>query len=349
MQRLIKIRVLFIFLVVLFCANTGMSQDLQQQKQHLRNRISEIDAKLNSSPTADEYNKLIKEREKLVAEIKDIETKLMADVEAMKKINAVKKAYNDGNNAYKLGQYQQAVTSYDKAISMDSTFFKAYYGKGLALKKLRKYAEATKAYQGAIRQNPSYSLAYIALGKIFSQRGMPDKAIETYTKAIEYDPTSAKLCYELGAVYQNRKKNYKKAVENFTKATQINPEYDLAFYSLGVSLTELNRLDEAVVALENALAVTKRKRWADPHYRLSVVFNKKGNFSKALKSAEQALAIKKNFAPAAYEAGKACKSLGRFNAAIGYFDIVAKDRQWRRTAEYEIDLIKNRDKYGGNN
>ncbi|MCH7673642.1 hypothetical protein IH879_01655, partial [candidate division KSB1 bacterium] len=52
--------------------------------------------------------------------------------------------------------------------------------------------------------------------------------------------------------------------------------------------------------------------------------------------------------PAAYEAGKACKELGQFNEAIKYFGISGKSRVWKKTADYEIDLIKNRDKYGSN-
>ncbi len=339
---------LVLSLLILFIG-TGLSQDLNQQKQQKLNQVGQIDTKLKSKITTDEYNTLIKEREKLVAEIKEIDKVIKADVDAMKRINAVKKAFNDGNTARKMGQNEQALEHYNNAISMDSTFYKAHYCKGLTLKKLRKYPEATAAYKAAILQNPSYIDAYVALGIIFDQRGLPDEAIKTYKSAIENDPTSAKSNYLLGAVYQNRKKNYKSAVESFTKATQINPEYELAFYSLGVSLTEISRFDEAIMALENALAVSKREKWADPHYRLASIYNKKGQFTQAKQTAMESLKLKPNWAPAAYEAGKACHKLSQFNEAIRFFEIVAKNRQWRRTAEYEIDAIKNRDKYGGNN
>lgn len=340
---------LFTVLIFFMSANVAASQDLSQQKQQKVIRISEIDNKLNANPSREEYDTLIKERERLVAEVKKIEKELMADVEAMKRINAVKKAYNDGNTALRLGQYTKAIEHYNKALSLDSTFYKAYYGKGFAFGKTRQYKEAAAAYKGAIRHNPTYTDAYVNLGKIYSAKmGLPDKAISTYLAAIERDPASHKAYYELGAVYQNVKKDFRKAVVNFTRAIQIKPDYDLAFFSLGVSLTELAKYNEAIVALENALAFTNRKRWADPHARLAVVYNKKGNCSKALASARSALGIKKNNVLAAYEAGKASKCLGQFNRAISYFQIVAKNRRWKKTAEYEIDLIVNRDKYGGN-
>jgi len=349
MMYLTKFRYLVLAVVCLAFLSAGVlsAQDLNQQKQALIQKIHEIDAKLKDNPTKDEYDELMKEREKVQSEIKVINDKLMSDAEAMKKINAVKKAYNNGLNAYKLGQLQASLGHYNRAIEMDPNFAKAYYGKGLTLKKMRKYKEAIQAYQAAVQHDPNLIIAYIALGKMYSQINQPDYAISTYTTAIKNDPTSHKAYYELGAVYLNKKKNYNKAAENFTRATQINPEYDLAFYSLGVSLIELNRLDEALLALENALSVTKRRKWEAPHYRMAVIYNKQGKHSQARNAAKKALANKRNYAPAAYEAGKASKELGQYNQALSFFQIAAKDRLWKRSAEYEIDLIQNRDKYGG--
>ncbi len=331
---------------LLFNTTTALSQDLNQQKQAKRKQVTEIDAKLKSNPTPEEYEDLIKKREKIVAEIKAIEKIMKSDDATMKKINAVKRAGNAGNSALKLGQLPEALNYYNKAISLDSTFVRAHYGKGLTLKKQRKYKEALAAFQAAIDNDPAYSSAYLALGKTYNQLSQPDEAIAVYNQAIQYDPKDAKMHYMLGEVYQNKKKNYKKASESFQKATQINPAYDKAFYSLGVSLIELGKLDQAVMALENALAVTKKKRWEGPHYRLAAAYNKKSAYSKAKAAAIEALNNKKNYAPAAYEAGKACKELGQFNQAIKYFGIAGKSRVWKKTADYEIDLIKNRDKYG---
>jgi tetratricopeptide (TPR) repeat protein len=285
------------------------------------------------------------EREKVVKEIKDIDQKLMADADAMKKINATKKAFNEALQAYKVGQNQTAVTKCDAAIAIDSTFYQAWYVKGLALKRLRNFNGAIAAYQGAIRQNSGYIEAYDALGTIYRQTSQPDKAIATYTQALENDPSSAKVYYGLGAVYQNNKRDYAKAVENFRKATQFNTEYDLAYYSLGVSLTELGKFNEAIMSLEQALAVTKKKSWPDAHYRLSVAYNKLGNCTQSLSHAETAMAQKKRHGGAAYEAGKASVCLGNEQKALAYFETAKEDKVWKRSAEYEIDLLVNKEKY----
>jgi tetratricopeptide (TPR) repeat protein len=325
----------------------GLGQDLQQEKQAKVNRINEIDAQLKSGLTPDEDAKLREEREKLVEEIKDINKKLQEDVEAQKKMAATGKAFNNGKAAYTQGQYQEALKFFNKALALDSTFSRAYYMKGLTLKKLRKYNDAIEAYQAAIRHNPTYDDAYFALGKIYSAIGKVDDAIATYQKAFENNPTSYKAYYEMGVLYLNKKRNYSKAAEAFRQATQIKPDYGKAFYSLGVSMTELGKYYDAIMALESAVAL--REKWAAPYFRLAVIYNKKGQPVKAKKAAANALKYKRNYAPAAYEAGKASKALGQFTEAINYFKIAAKDRNWRRAAEYEIDLIQNRDKYGGGN
>ena len=74
--------------LLLFSTATILSQDLSQQKQVKLKKVTEIDAKLKSGPSPEEYEDLIQKREKVVAEIKAIDKQLMSDADAMKKINA---------------------------------------------------------------------------------------------------------------------------------------------------------------------------------------------------------------------------------------------------------------------
>ncbi|MCH6560729.1 hypothetical protein IH799_10305, partial [candidate division KSB1 bacterium] len=55
--------------LLLFSTTTILSQDLNQQKQAKLKQVTELDVKLKSGPTAEEYEDLIQKREKIVAEI----------------------------------------------------------------------------------------------------------------------------------------------------------------------------------------------------------------------------------------------------------------------------------------
>ncbi len=71
--------------LLLFSTATILSQDLNQQKQAKLKQVTEIDAKLKSGPSPEEYEDLIQKREKIVAEIKAIDQTLMSDADAMKR------------------------------------------------------------------------------------------------------------------------------------------------------------------------------------------------------------------------------------------------------------------------
>ncbi len=115
MKFFIRITTGLVLIIAFFLFNTttALSQDLNQQKQAKRKQVTEIDAKLKSNPTPEEYEDLIKKREKIVAEIKAIEKIMKSDDATMKKINAVKRAGNAGNSALKLGQLPEAVNYYN--------------------------------------------------------------------------------------------------------------------------------------------------------------------------------------------------------------------------------------------
>ncbi len=337
--------VLPVLAATLLMWSAGFGQDLQQERQELKKQLTEINAKLASAANKAEYDELAAKREAIVAKITDVDAKLKADVNALKKINEVKKLFNDALNAYKLGQYDNAVANADKAIGLDPTFERAYYIKGLALKRQRKFTEAMVAFAGCLEQNPAYSEAAVELGKLHDSTGNPDKAIAVFTTALQNNPQAQKVYYELGRIYLD-KNNFNKAAENFNKATQIDPEYGLAFLSLGVALTELGRTEEALVALDNSIENLSRREKHLGHYRKAAAYNKQGSNRQALTEADQAMQLHKDYAPAAYEGGRALKELGQFNRAVEYFNIASKSRQWKRAADYEIDLIVNRDKYG---
>ena len=64
----------------------------------------------------------------------------------------------------RLGNLEEAVEAYNKAISLKPDYADAYYNLGNALKEQDKLEDAIKAYKKAITLNPKYAEAYINLG-----------------------------------------------------------------------------------------------------------------------------------------------------------------------------------------
>jgi tetratricopeptide (TPR) repeat protein len=256
--------------------------------------------------------------------------------------NEKKRAFNDGNNFIKLGRYDEALIAYDKAINLDSTWGKAYYGKALALKGSRRYSEAVQAYQIAIRRDPNFGEAYFALGILYSEIEQHDKAIVVLRQATEHlhaSPTGAayKAFYALGLAY-DKMNQFKEAVNALRRAQELNAKYFWAFYMLGNVLNKLGQYDEALAEIEGALALKENL-----HLALALqaeIYNAKNQPELALKAAQASLQASAGYPRANFEAGRALKLLRRFDEATTYFRAAGKDRAWQKNVEYEIEDIK---------
>ena len=66
---------------------------------------------------------------------------------------------NKGYARSNLGNYADAVTSYDQALASDANFTTALINKGDALEKLGNYQDAVTAYKAALDSNPGNTAA----------------------------------------------------------------------------------------------------------------------------------------------------------------------------------------------
>ena len=110
--------------------------------------------------------------------------------------------FSQGLEKYEAGNYQGAITDYDKAIEIDSQSAFAYYNRGIAKYNLEDYQGAISDYTKAIEINPHYSNpqyadAYHNRGNAKKDFGDYQGAIVDYDKAIEINP-------QYGNAYNNR-------------------------------------------------------------------------------------------------------------------------------------------------
>ncbi|XP_014502104.1 TPR repeat-containing thioredoxin TTL1 [Vigna radiata var. radiata] len=91
-----------------------------------------------------------------------------ADPEVMKSM---------GNEAYKLGRFQEALVLYDRAITLDSNKATYHCNKSAALIGLGRFLQAIAECEEAIRLEPSYSRAHNRLATIYFRLGEAEKAL----------------------------------------------------------------------------------------------------------------------------------------------------------------------------
>lgn len=76
---------------------------------------------------------------------------------------------NKGCILTKLGKYQEAIESYDKALEINPNDFDAWNNKGHALKDSGRYQEAITSYDKALKINPDFEPALKAKEEIYKQ------------------------------------------------------------------------------------------------------------------------------------------------------------------------------------
>ena len=94
----------------------------------------------------------------------------------------------DGVSSLNRNEPEEALESFNRAISIDSARPDGYLGRANTLNTLGRYQESLKDYDRVIEIDPTRANAYVNRGIAFSQLGEYEKAIADYEKGLELDP-----------------------------------------------------------------------------------------------------------------------------------------------------------------
>ncbi|HEX6668160.1 MAG TPA: tetratricopeptide repeat protein, partial [Gemmatimonadales bacterium] len=158
---------------------------------------------------------------------------------------------------------RQAVTFYEQAVALDSTFVGAWaalseaaslaYGVGAPSPGLAERSRA--AADRAIALDGEHPDGYRALGDYHRRiAGSAARAVEFYAKGLALAPDDADLLRGLGLAEQSSGK-WEQAVEHLRQSQSLDPRSAPTAEALGNVLLWLRRYDDALQALDHGLAL----------------------------------------------------------------------------------------------
>ncbi|KAI9891097.1 MAG: hypothetical protein M1814_003296 [Vezdaea aestivalis] len=120
----------------------------------------------------------------------------------------------DGNKAFKMGRYTQALEHYEKALEIDpknrGTNSKINANKGQCLMKAKKYQEALAAFDRAIELDQSYSKAKKLRAKALGESGNWQDAVTELKALAEENPGDTSFAKEVRSAELELKKSKRK-------------------------------------------------------------------------------------------------------------------------------------------
>lgn len=215
------------------------------------------------------------------------------------------------------GELDQAVASYDAALSINPTF-EACYGVTTALQALGRRDEAAVRLQQALAVAPDSAEAHYGLATALqSQNSLPD-AVRRYELALALDPDFAEASYGIATALTALEK-YREAIPHLEHAIHIDPDYADAHRSLGHAYRKVAQYEEAVLHFRRVLALEPN----DAHTlnNLGVALHNLLRFEEARTCFDRALVIDPNFAAAHANRGLTYGTLGRLDEARGSFEM----------------------------
>lgn len=115
------------------------------------------------------------------------------------------------------GQYDNAISNFDKAIEINPRFAEAYRNRGITYAMKWNTTQAISDLNKAIEINPGFAEAHKDRGDVYDKIYQYDQAISDYTKALEINPAFALAYYNRAFAYFIIS-DYEKSWEDVEKA-----------------------------------------------------------------------------------------------------------------------------------
>lgn len=104
---------------------------------------------------------------------------------------------NKGNYYMKQGNMDSAMACFNRSVDMDTTYYKAYHGRGTVYLASKKFNEAIKDYTSCIRHKFNYSEAFYGRGIAYLGIGKMEKACLDFQEAMNFGLKEAKDAMEI--------------------------------------------------------------------------------------------------------------------------------------------------------
>jgi tetratricopeptide (TPR) repeat protein len=161
----------------------------------------------------------------------------------------------EGESAYRSRDYKQAVPAFRRVLTREPDHFWAQYLLAICHLKEQRPAEAQAALLACQNRRPGFVWTYLLKGFAEGEMREFELAEGDFARAAEIGlgPAERYVMLVNRGVMRVRRGQHESAKEDFLAAIALKPEQFQAYIDLAQALQNLNRLDEALEALNQAI------------------------------------------------------------------------------------------------
>ena len=275
-----------------------------------------------------------------------------------------------GRALKRLGRREEAERHFQRAAELDDTNPLAQVGLGQLALAAKQYQDAEDYFLLALARNRGQVEAHAGLVRVYRATGDPAAAarhLGPARKRVGSNPMRDPLAEEVeqagvtahwfarrGLKYLVRR-DYARAAAELAEAVAIQQSDPAVWLNYGVALYQLDRNEEAIQALEKALAAARAqgrgmkkippKVMYTIHQNTGLAYKAGGNAKSAEESFRQALAVVPRSADTAYHFALLLRSQGRSPEAMDVLRRAGTAQPDRRILGLRVELLKETGDY----
>ncbi len=217
-----------------------------------------------------------------------------------------------GNALAHAGRVGDAVTSFKKAIDLNPEYTEAFFNLGNLLRDHKRSSEAVDAYVDAVRLAPDLWKAHLNLGETYFDLSRNEEALSSFAAADKLQPDHVPALLGMGKS-QHRLGRFEDALVSFEKAIQIAPQDHVALLFQGRTLIDLKRFQEAVHVLSKSVSLLSGR---ENNLQLGIALTYLGRVDDALRALDTALNFEPNLILALFHKSNLLRRAGRLDEAF---------------------------------
>jgi predicted O-linked N-acetylglucosamine transferase (SPINDLY family) len=221
-----------------------------------------------------------------------------------------------GDALQELSRWDEARSSYERAIALHPDHAQAHMHLGNVLQELKRWDEALTHYDRAIAVAPNVAATHHNRGLVLQELQRWDEALASHSQALALKPDHANACINCGLVLQELQR-WDEALASYDQTITIRPDFAEAYINRGTLLQKLQRCDEALASYDRAIAL--KSDHAEVFYNRGIVLQELKRWDEAIASYKRAIDLQSDFASVHYNLGNVLQEFKRWEEAAVHY------------------------------